>query len=169
MLVYIYTDGSYSDKNPNETWGAMIALSRGTGGTRVLRAQRYKTEVPAIVSARNVGGELVAAGFALATIAQDVIGDGDGSNVELCIVHDYVGISKFVQPKPDGWSANKTASILYVNLVNAVKKKYPKLKVTFKWVKGHSGDYWNTRVDELAAGIVSSECQPVQLPTFVYK
>jgi ribonuclease HI len=26
----------------------------------------------------------------------------------------------------------------------------PEVPVTFRWVKGHSGDHWNDRVDELA-------------------
>lgn len=58
-----------------------------------------------------------------------------------------------VQTMEEGWSRNKNHD-LWKQLDEALRGK----KVSFKWVRGHNGNQWNERCDELAtAGINSGD------------
>lgn len=62
----------------------------------------------------------------------------------LCIFHDYEGIAKWCEGQ---WEAKKEGTRAYRDFYRRASEK---LNITFRKVKGHSGDTWNDLADRLA-------------------
>ena len=58
--------------------------------------------------------------------------------------HDYEGISKWCEGQ---WEAKKEGTRAYREFYRQASEK---VKITFRKVKGHSGDRWNDLADRLA-------------------
>lgn len=85
----------------------------------------------------NVSGEIIAAQKAVEKALEY-------GCQKITIYHDYEGISKWVT---GAWKAKKTETIAYRNLM----KEYQEIiDIYFIHVKGHSGNKWNEKADELA-------------------
>ena len=67
------------------------------------------------------------------------------------------GISVWInQWKRNNWKRNKKDLVKNVDLWQELDRLNSKHQVTWMWVKGHSGDEWNERADELARNAIPS-------------
>lgn len=88
-------------------------------------------------SMRNVAGELKGARKAIQYALET-------NATSLDIYYDYQGIESWANKT---WKANLVATKSYRNYVEKAREK---LTINFHKVKGHSGDKWNERADQLA-------------------
>lgn len=82
----------------------------------------------------NVAGELSAIKYAY-----------KHSILDITICYDYQGIADWAEGR---WRAKNMYTKQYVDFVN--KYKNLGMKITFCKIKGHSGNFYNDRADELA-------------------
>lgn len=124
---YIYTDGSYRE---GIYAGAFCVY---TGTKCIYKSSGCGTKAS---SMNNVAGELTAVMRAARWTKKQ--------NAQAVIVHDYTGISKWV----DGsWRTKNEWTKAYKKFITPYVKDGT---VSFKWVKGHNGDLGNALADELA-------------------
>jgi len=87
---------------------------------------------------RNIAGECFGVLSALGYCAANNINN-------VLVYHDYIGLKKWA----DGdWQTNTPISQMYVKKIQEFKNKG--LNFEFVWVKGHNGDKWNEKADQLA-------------------
>lgn len=86
---------------------------------------------------RNVAGEIKGAELAMKYCLEHEI-------ASLRICHDYEGIAKWCEGQ---WEAKKEGTRAYRDFYRSASEK---VKITFRKVKGHSGDTWNDLADHLA-------------------
>lgn len=127
-----YVDGSYNIKTKEYGFGCILIE-----GQKVIKELSGKGDKEALVSMRNVAGEilgsLAAMEFAL-----------ENGYPGVCIYYDYEGIEKWANGL---WRANKIGTQNYQKLVNEYRKK---INISFIKVLAHSGDFFNERADKLA-------------------
>ena len=92
--------------------------------------------IPELLSMRNISGEMTAAMRATSWIDYHV---GRG-----IIVHDYIGLAKWVTGE---WDTQKQYTQMYADYM---KPFYTLDIIQFKWVKGHTGVNGNEIADKLA-------------------
>ncbi len=63
---------------------------------------------------------------------------------KIIIHHDYIGLEKWCNGE---WKTNKKITIAYKNCYDYFSEF---LTIQFNWVRGHSGDHYNTLADQLA-------------------
>ena len=130
MIAYV--DGSYNIKTKEYGYGCILIE-----GQKVIKELSGKGDKEALVSMRNVAGEilgsLAAMKFAL-----------ENGYPGVCIYYDYEGIEKWANGL---WRANKIGTQNYQKLVNEYRKK---INISFIKVLAHSGDFFNERADKLA-------------------
>lgn len=131
-----YVDGSYNIKTKEYGFGCILIE-----GQKVIKELSGKGDKEALVSMRNVAGEilgsLAAMKFAL-----------ENGYPGVCIYYDYEGIEKWANGL---WRANKIGTQNYQKLVNEYRKK---INISFIKVLAHSGDFFNERADKLAKKVV---------------
>ena len=126
-----YVDGSYN-ANTKEYSGAYVLLKDG----QVIKefSKKYCDEAS---SMRNVAGEIAAAKLVIAYCLS--------ANIKkLIIFHDYQGIAAWCTKE---WKAKNRWTQEYADFYSAATRS---MQITFEKVKGHSGDPFNDRADELA-------------------
>ena len=127
-----YVDGSYNIKTKEYGFGCILIE-----GQKVIKELSGKGDKEALVSMRNVAGEilgsLAAMKFAL-----------ENGYPGVCIYYDYEGIEKWANGL---WRANKIGTQNYQKLVNEYRKK---INISFIKVLAHSGDFFSERADKLA-------------------
>ena len=127
-----YVDGSYNIKTKEYGFGCILIE-----GQKVIKELSGKGDKEALVSMRNVAGEilgsLAAMKFAL-----------ENGYPGVCIYYDYEGSEKWANGL---WRANKIGTQNYQKLVNEYRKK---INISFIKVLAHSGDFFNERADKLA-------------------
>lgn len=126
-----YVDGSFDQSTKQFSYG-MVILENGEEKTFY-----KKFSDPALVSMRNVAGEIMGARAAMEYAIAN-------NKKRLVIYHDYEGIAKW----PLGlWKANKEGTIAYKAYYDEAKTK---VSIRFQKVTGHSGDKYNDYADQLA-------------------
>ena len=129
-----YVDGSYTVNNPTK-YGCGLILIEPNGNEIEFS---YANSNKQAVKLRNVAGEL----SATMTAMSEAIKMG---YKELIIYHDYTGIRCWITQE---WRCKNDITQAYRNFYERQIKD--DLDVHFVWVKGHSGDEYNERVDKLA-------------------
>ena len=134
-LVTIYTDGACE---PNPGPGGWAAILNYRGHEKVLTGHERNTT--------NNRMELQAAIAALEAL-------GGSSHVELHTDSEYLkrGITEWL-PKwmAQGWRKSDKRPVLNVDLWQTLHALTLRHEVEWQWVRGHSGDPQNERVDRLA-------------------
>lgn len=126
-----YVDGSYNKETEEFSYGVVMFHN----GNEIHFSQ--KVEDTELAKMHNVAGEIKGAECAMRYAVEN------GCRT-LAIYHDYEGIAKWCAGT---WKANKQGTKEYKAYFDSIKDK---LKITFIKVKGHSGDIYNDKADELA-------------------
>lgn len=126
-----YVDGSYYHPDRRFSCGVVLFWK----GREFHFKEAYSD--PELASMRNVAGEIKGAQNAMEYCLKHGISS-------LCIFHDYEGIAKWCEGQ---WEAKKEGTRAYRDFYRRASEK---LNLTFRKVKGHSGDTWNDLADRLA-------------------
>ncbi len=158
MKFDIYVDGSYSkDNNANVTFGGIVIVRDDS----LVACQRCKTRKPEWVGMWNVGGELLAAMYALVSCRAISRKSTVDEQYEFTIYYDYNGIGKFVSGE---WRTKTEPTKEYKALYNKIAQECKNMSVDFVKVKAHSGIVWNELADAVAGGRFDQTLQSVRLP-----
>lgn len=137
--IHLYTDGSY---NPE----TQIA---GYAGVFVFQNEIVHTingSIYDINGSRNVAGEIKAVEESLKELLTGAILFDEETN--LIIHHDYLGVGNWITNK---WRTNTIETVTYKETVSNIIDELPSsLNISFEHVKGHSGNKFNDKADELA-------------------
>jgi len=126
-----YVDGSYSDATKEFSYGVVLFHKN----MELRLAEKFSD--PSCIKMRNVAGEIKGAEKAMRYCLEKGI-------KEVEIVYDYEGIERWCTGE---WKANKPGTIAYKEFYDSLADR---LNVTFRKVKGHSGDTFNDVADQLA-------------------
>lgn len=126
-----YVDGSFNVATGEYAFGAVIFHN---GKEHHFNGKSNDAE---LATMRNVAGEIDGSKCAMKYAV-------DNGVDEIDIYYDYQGIESWCT---GAWKTNKEGTIAYKAFYDDIKDK---LKVNFKKVKGHSGDKYNDKADELA-------------------
>ncbi|MFC1659103.1 ribonuclease HI [Pseudomonadota bacterium] len=133
--VIIYTDGSCSGNPGKGGWGAVLIY-----GNHVKEISGKNKETT------NNQMELKAVIEALKVLKQSC-------EIDLYTDSHYVknGITKWIHDwKVKEWRTANRKQVKNVELWKELDEEVERHKIKWHWVKGHSGDKWNERADELA-------------------
>jgi ribonuclease HI len=133
--VIIHTDGACSGNPGPGGWGAVLQYS----GT----FKELKGGAPLTTNNRM---ELTAAIEALNALKRPC-------SIELHTDSNYVkdGLTKWIAGwKKSGWKTSDKKPVKNVELWQALDAAVARHVIDWRWVKGHAGDPWNERADELA-------------------
>jgi ribonuclease HI len=133
--VVIYTDGACSGNPGPGGWGVVLRY----GDT----VKELKGGEPLTTNNRM---ELTATIEALNALKR-------ACDVELHVDSQYVkdGLNKWIHGwKKNGWKTADKKPVKNVELWQALDAATQRHKIAWHWVKGHAGDEWNERADELA-------------------
>jgi len=131
-VITIYTDGAAKGNPGNGGYG--VVMMSGKHKKEISEGYRNTT---------NNRMELLSVIVALETIKKE--------NAEVQIFSD----SKYVVDSVEkgwvfGWQKKGFKGKKNIDLWQRFLKVYPKHKIKFNWVKGHAGNMYNERCDELA-------------------
>ena len=133
--VVIYTDGGCAPTNPGPGGWAAI-LIKGAHRKELKGGELHTT---------NNRMELTAAISALEALKQPCIVD---MHTDSQYVRD--GITKYINTwKRNGWRTASREPVKNVDLWQRLEAARDRHTVRWHWVKGHSGDQFNDRADEL--------------------
>ncbi len=138
----IYTDGACSGNPGPGGWGAVLLWN---GHKRELSGGEVRTT--------NNRMEMTAAIKALESLK-------GARQLELYTDSAYLrnGISSWiVNWKRKNWKTSTNASVKNVDLWRQLDELNSLHSITWIWVKGHAGDAWNERADELARKAVPNQ------------
>lgn len=141
----IYTDGACSGNPGPGGWGAIII---GDDGEFEMCGGESDTT--------NNRMELLGPISALKKISEEMESDAAKTNsVEIEIFTDstYVknGITNWIENwEKNNWKTSGKKSVKNKELWIELRDQVARHKVTWRWVKGHDGDHYNERADELA-------------------
>ena len=126
-----YVDGSFNSETNVAGWGVVLFMAK-SGGTEEMSGAIAKYP-----EHRNVTGEVYGAMQAVSRARK--LGMRS-----ITIFHDYQGIASWVTGE---WKSKNEMTRTYANWM---RKMQDKIAIEFAKVKGHSGDRYNDRADELA-------------------
>lgn len=133
--IEIYTDGACRGNPGPGGWGALLISGKH-------RKEIYGGET----ETTNNRMELTAAIEALAAVKTE-------SCIQLTTDSQYVrkGITEWLEGwKKKGWKNSQKKPVKNVDLWKLLDQQNQRHKVSWHWVKGHSGDPGNEKADELA-------------------
>lgn len=152
--VTVYTDGGCRPNPGPGGWGVVI-LQEGTPPRELSGAEPETT---------NNRMELRAAIEALAAL------DGP-HDVELHTDSEYLrrGITEWLSRwRAAGWRTAGKTPVKNRDLWERLSRELERHTVRWRWVKGHAGDRWNERADELASSMIPRPEFPVEDPGAVH-
>lgn len=130
--LVIYVDGSFHSQKENFSYG-LVALNNG----EVIFEDNGVGEEKEASSMRNVAGEVLGAMKAI-----EFTENNGYKEVNICF--DYQGIESWAKGT---WNRNNFLTQRYHSYM---QEKMKNIKINFTKIKGHSGDKYNDRADELA-------------------
>lgn len=139
-----FTDGSHGKDGMSH--GGIVFWAGSVQGSNCVHVTSTDNK---LVSMWNVGGELLAAYAAIASIAERVRKQNEllMDTYELELIYDYEGVGKWSRGL---WKANKPGTIWYMKKIKEILEKTPNLKIKFTWVKGHADTAGNILADKVA-------------------
>lgn len=143
----IYTDGGCNPNPGPGGWGAVLLLE-GEAPQELSGSDDDTT---------NNRMEIMAAKEALRALPE-------GSDVDLYTDSVYVrdGITKWIAGwRSSGWKTKARADVKNRDLWEELDTVLGRHEVRWHWVKGHAGNEWNERADELATAAISKTPLPL--------
>lgn len=138
-LITIYTDGAAKGNPGNGGFG--VVMMSGQHKKEIAEGYRLTT---------NNRMELLSVIVALETIKTE--------NAQVEIFSDSKYVVDSVEKKwVFGWQKKGFKGKKNIDLWQRFLKVYPKHQVKFNWVKGHAGNIYNERCDELAVQAAESD------------
>ncbi len=129
--ISAFVDGSFDIVTGRFSYGCVMLLDDGM----VTFSKAFDDEE--LSSMRNVAGEIFGSMAAMEYCMDHGIG-------AVTIFHDYEGIAAWCMRR---WKTNKQGTADYVRFYDKASEK---VEITFKKVRGHSGDTFNDLADKLA-------------------
>lgn len=148
MRIEAYCDGACSG-NPGP--GAAAALLLAYEGATLVKERELVS--PVDPNTTNQRQELLAAIMALEALSRP------GIAITMVCDSKYVidGITSWIKGwKRNGWVNSKKEPVANRELWERLERAVSPHRVTWKWVKGHAGNPYNDRVDQLAVKAVQS-------------
>ena len=140
--ITIYTDGACSGNPGPGGWGAVLLygnrIKEISGGEDNTTNQRM--ELTAVVEALR----------ALKVTGWDVVVHSDSAYIVNAFREDWIG-----RWQKNGWKNSKKEDVANQDLWKTLLALMNKNRVRIEKVKGHSGDRWNERCDELARNAIN--------------
>lgn len=130
-----YVDGSYNVATKEYSCGVVFMV-----GTEEIHIAR-RGESKELASMRNVAGEILGAELAMRKAMELRL-------KKISIYHDYEGIAAWCLGR---WKTNREGTKAYKEYFDSIKDR---MVIEFVKVKGHSGDKYNDKADELAKGMI---------------
>ncbi len=133
--IEIYTDGACSGNPGPGGWGVVVL--GGAEPKELCGGEKQTT---------NNRMEMTAVVRALELFP-------DGQKLVLYTDSSYVkdGITKWIVGwKRNGWRTSQRQPVKNQDLWQAIDQQRTRLNVDWRWVKGHAGNRWNEKADELA-------------------
>lgn len=128
--IEAYVDGSYNEKLRKYSYGCVLL------GETTAKLSGIGSDIKNITM-RNVAGEILGAMKAIEWAVQN-------KYEKVIVYHDYEGIARWALGE---WKANLIGTKNYVDFI----KNYRKLiRIEFRKVVAHSGNYYNEQADSLA-------------------
>jgi len=152
--VTLYTDGGCRPNPGPGGWGAILLRD----GKKPKELSGSEPE------ATNNRMELRAAIEGLRAVEQ-------GSRVRLFTDSEYVrkGITQWIEKwRANGWKTAGKKAVKNADLWRELSAELDRHEVEWHWVKGHAGDRWNERADELASAAIPRAPLPVEDPDSVH-
>ena len=152
--VTLYTDGGCRPNPGPGGWGAILLRD----GKKPKELSGSEPE------ATNNRMELRAAIEGLRAVEQ-------GSRVRLFTDSEYVrkGITQWIEKwRANGWKTAGKKAVKNAELWRELSAELDRHEVEWHWVKGHAGDRWNERADELASAAIPRAPLPVEDPGAVH-
>ena len=144
MGATAYVDGSYNIHTKCFSYGIVFFTgAQDQEGNRQELHYSQSFSHPELAEMRNVAGEIMGAAQAMKIASRLGIS-------ELTIYHDYEGIAKWCTGE---WKAKKEWTKKYRNFYLEMSQT---VHITFRKVKGHSGDQYNDIADKLARKAVGN-------------
>lgn len=137
-----YVDGSFRESSGKFSYGIVFFFNGEDGQVQELDFGKAFSN-PELLEMRNVSGEIMGAAQAMKTAHEMGLS-------KITIYHDYEGIAKWCQGL---WKTNKPWVKKYKAFYDEISTY---LEVEFIKVKGHSGDTYNDKADELAKTALDS-------------
>lgn len=138
-----YVDGSYNEAVGRYAFGCVFLLPDET----VVRKSGSGSN-PETLAIRNVGGEMLGAMYAVQWALKH-----EYESIE--IRYDYMGIECWAT------GAWKTKNELTKKYAGFMRRQGHFIRITFKKVKAHTGDFYNEEADQLAkAALENAEGMP---------
>ena len=139
--ITIYTDGACSGNPGPGGWGAVLLygnrIKEISGGEDNTTNQRM--ELTAVVEALR----------ALKVTGWDVVVHSDSAYIVNAFREDWIG-----RWQKNGWKNSKKEDVANQDLWKSLLALMSKNRVRIEKVKGHSGDQWNERCDQLARNAI---------------
>lgn len=148
-LYDVYTDGSFHnlDGYKDKVYGAIYVPLFDE------KEWQFSTDNKIYVESRNVGGEILAAEFAVSLIAQIYDNHRPHGYVDINLWYDYEGVGKWITGE---WRCKKLLTQRYKQFISEIVSTR-NLRVYPHWICGHRGNPGNERADALATNAYQSE------------
>lgn len=130
--IIAYVDGSFDVKIGRYAFGCVIITPNGE-----IIKESGNGDNPNSVALRNVAGEMLGAMFAVQW------GKKNGYSA-IDIRYDYLGIEMWVTGR---WKAKNELTQKYAKFM---QENNEKIKISFKKIEAHTGDFYNEEADKLA-------------------
>ena len=150
-VIEVFTDGQYHDADGlrDKTYVAIYLPSFDE------KEWQFFTDHRTYVDSRNVGGEILAAEFAISLITRlyDQDAELNATHYEIHMYYDYEGVGKWISGE---WRAKKVLTQKYKVYVSGLLSTRD-ISLNLHHVRGHAGNNGNELVDKLACEAYHSE------------
>lgn len=157
--IVIYTDGAARGNPGKAGWAAVILLSQNSGAPRAIHEIGGRTD-----HATNNMMELTAAIEGLKYVETRKITVRQDLAVEVFADSKYVinGVNEWIHNwLKNNWRTAANKPVLNQELWQELHALNQSVRPIWYYVKGHNGDRWNDRADEIATSFADDE--PVKL------
>lgn len=138
-----FSDGSYDESDGSFSYGIALLWNQ-----KLIRLSKRFINAD-YSNLRNVAGELAGARRAVQFAMRNDL-------KKITIYHDYEGVATLATRE---WDSHSPFTEDYLNFMKEAAKH---IKIDFRWVRGHSGNFYNDMADKLAKTATTDEYREVE-------